>query len=93
MFDLDSAEDVPFDAVRTGAELIRRILATAGLKCFPLLPGGKGVHVLVPLRSPHSLTFCSRLDASARSRRAGALCSGYEQARRTGRIFIGTRQP
>ena len=41
---------VPFASVRDTAVLLRRILRSAGLESFVMLTGGKGVHVLVPLR-------------------------------------------
>jgi bifunctional non-homologous end joining protein LigD len=50
IFDLDPDPGVPFATVRDTAVLLRRILRSAGLESFVMLTGGKGVHVLVPLR-------------------------------------------
>lgn len=52
-------------SVLTAAQLIRRILASAALKSFPLVSGGKGIHVVVPLDGsqdwPEVETFTSKL--------------------------------
>src|SRR3546814_6295552 len=46
---LDPAEDVPFAEVRRAAQDIRKRLAGVALDSFPLLTGGKGIHVVVPI--------------------------------------------
>jgi bifunctional non-homologous end joining protein LigD len=50
IFDLDPDPDVPFSLLRDTAFLLREILSSAGLESFVMLTGGKGLHVLVPLR-------------------------------------------
>jgi bifunctional non-homologous end joining protein LigD len=49
VFDLDPGEDVGFEAVRAAAAEVGDLLRTLGLEPFPLLTGGKGAHVVVPL--------------------------------------------
>jgi bifunctional non-homologous end joining protein LigD len=49
IFDLDPDEGLGFAEVRRAATDLRRILADMGLQTFPMLTGGKGVHVVVPL--------------------------------------------
>ena len=49
VFDLDPAEDIAFADVRTAARDIRDLLAAAKLPSYPLLTGGKGIHVVAPL--------------------------------------------
>ena len=49
VFDLDPAEDIAFADVRAAARDIRDLLAAAKLPSYPLLTGGKGIHVIVPL--------------------------------------------
>ncbi|WP_076998675.1 DNA ligase D [Variovorax sp. KK3] len=49
-FDLDPGEGVGWPAVQQGAELVRVFLQELGLESFCKTSGGKGLHVVVPLR-------------------------------------------
>ncbi len=49
VFDLDPDEGLDFEAVRTAAFHFRDILGEIGLETFPMVTGGKGVHVIAPL--------------------------------------------
>ena len=49
-FDLDTGEGVSFDAVREGAELVHVLLRELGLPAFVKTSGGKGLHVVVPVK-------------------------------------------
>ena len=50
VFDLDPDEGLPFDKVRSAATDLRSLLDDLGLPSIPMLSGGKGIHVVVPLR-------------------------------------------
>lgn len=49
VFDLDPDPSVPFEKVRETALELRKAIESLNLQCFPLLTGGKGIHVVVPL--------------------------------------------
>lgn len=50
ILDLDPAPDVPFAAVTLAARLVRKRLDELGLRSIVKTTGGKGLHVIVPLR-------------------------------------------
>jgi len=50
VFDLDPDEGLPFSTVKAAAFELRDRLVDLGLPSVPMLSGGKGVHVIVPLR-------------------------------------------
>ncbi len=92
IFDLDPDEGLGFAAVRDAAVLIRDLLAEAGLASWPMVTGGKGVHVTVPLRrtaSTGSVTLFARTFATLLAeRRPKAFTAKLAKADRKGRIFI-----
>jgi len=49
-FDLDPGEGVPWPRVQEAALLVRTLLGELGLPAFLKTSGGKGLHVVVPLR-------------------------------------------
>ncbi|MDH4980699.1 DNA ligase D [Hyphomicrobium sp. D-2] len=92
IFDLDPDPSVAFSDVAEAASDIRKLLQTAGLTSFPLLTGGKGVHVIAPLDQSQDWEtvkgfargFATKL-ADSEPQRFTATMS---KAKRRGRIFI-----
>ena len=83
VFDLDPAPDVTWRRVCAAATLLRDLLADMGLNSFVRTTGGKGLHVVVPLRPAVALApakqfaqaFAASL-ASARPAEFIAVASG-----------------
>lgn len=54
VFDLDPGEGVTWEQVQEAAQLTHGLLKELGLSCFLKTSGGKGLHVVVPIRPQHS---------------------------------------
>lgn len=92
ILDLDPDEGLGFDAVRDAAVLLRDVLGEAGFKSWAMVSGGKGVHVVVPLRrtaDTASVALFSRLVATLLAEaQPKRFTQKMAKAERTGRIFI-----
>jgi bifunctional non-homologous end joining protein LigD len=53
IFDLDPDPDLPWSAIVDGATLVRTLLSELRLESYVKTTGGKGLHVVVPLRPEH----------------------------------------
>ncbi|MDP8914644.1 MAG: DNA ligase D [Pseudomonadota bacterium] len=92
VIDLDPDEGVGFAAVKEAALDLRRHLLAVGLESFPLLTGGKGIHVVVPLTPStdwaevrgFAKRFCTVLAEAQPDRFTVSL----PKAQRKGRIFL-----
>ena len=54
VFDLDPGEGVPWNQVQEAAQLMHAFLAQLGLSSFLKTSGGKGLHVVVPVKRLHN---------------------------------------
>jgi len=92
VFDFDPDLGLPFAAVLAGAAEMRQRLKKLGLVSFPLVTGGKGVHVVVPLKRGH--TWDAHRDFAEALARAMAkdhperYVATMSKAKRRDRIFI-----
>ncbi|ARP95027.1 DNA ligase D [Bordetella genomosp. 13] len=53
LFDLDPGDGVAWPAIREGAQLVQALLRELDLACWLKTSGGKGLHVVVPLRKQY----------------------------------------
>ncbi len=92
VFDLDPDEGLEFGAVRDSARRLRRLLKDLGLESFPMLTGGKGVHVIAPLDSSadwDSVTsFAERFARAVSEAEPERFTANMRKAQRKGRIFL-----
>ncbi len=92
VFDLDPAEDLPFERSVEAALEVRRRLKVAGLECYPRTSGGKGLHVVAPITTQmdwDAVRAWCRSFAESMERDAPELfVSSTRKTRRTGRILI-----
>ncbi|GGD79718.1 DNA ligase D [Croceicoccus mobilis] len=92
IFDLDPDEGLDFDSVKQAASDIRDRLAELGLTSFAMLSGGKGVHVVVPLRTGHGWDahkdFARRFAEAMAMAEPERFTATMSKAKRKGKIFI-----
>lgn len=92
VFDLDPDVGLDFEAVRSAAFHFRDLLAELGLETFPMVTGGKGVHVIAPLTPraewPQVKDFARRLAAVAARKDPSRFTDALPKAKRKGRIFV-----
>lgn len=92
VFDLDPDEGLSFDDVRNAALEVRALLKSAGLETYPLLTGGKGVHVIAPIIRqsswPEVKTFARGFAEALEKARPERYLAQASKAKRSGRIFV-----
>lgn len=92
VFDLDPDEDLPFSEVRKGARHVRDLLAAAGFKSFPMITGGKGVHVIAPIRPerewPQIEAFAEGFARNIAREQPERWTAIMTKSRRKGKIFL-----
>jgi bifunctional non-homologous end joining protein LigD len=92
VFDLDPDTGLSFDDVRAAAYEMREMLEAADLESFPLLTGGKGIHVIAPLTRRQDWEEVKQFARGLAEAMAGAAPERYvataSKAKRRGKIFI-----
>ena len=92
VFDLDPDVGLDFAAVRDAARRIRDLVADLGLVSFPLLTGGKGIHVVVPLDAKAKWdkvkSFAERFSRAVAEAEPERFTANIRKAQRKGRIFL-----
>ncbi|RMB34395.1 ATP-dependent DNA ligase LigD phosphoesterase module /ATP-dependent DNA ligase LigD polymerase module [Sphingomonas sp. PP-F2F-G114-C0414] len=92
IFDLDPDEGLDFGDTKKAAEHLKNQLAELGLVSFPMLSGGKGVHVVVPLTPdaewPAVKDFADRFARAMAGADPDRFVATMAKAKRKGRIFI-----
>jgi bifunctional non-homologous end joining protein LigD len=95
VFDLDPDEDIPFDQVIEGALEVKARLESLGLAAFCKTTGGKGLHVVTPLKDgkgkvdwPKAKTFAQEVCLAIAADQPDRYVVNMAKAKRKGRIFL-----
>jgi bifunctional non-homologous end joining protein LigD len=92
VFDLDPGDDVDFEQVKKASRELAAILEEGGLVSFPLVTGGKGVHIVVPLNRRHEWAVTAGFARDFAQKMAEVdpdrFVATMTKARRGGKIFI-----
>jgi bifunctional non-homologous end joining protein LigD len=92
VFDLDPDEGLGFDAVKTAAFQLRDVLGEIGLATWPMLSGGKGVHVVAPLDASRDWVavkdFAHRFALAISEAHPDRFTANMKKVERKGRIFL-----
>ena len=92
VFDLDPDEGLGFVTLHAAAEEVRGVLEAVGLPSVPMVTGGKGVHVIVPLRRTATWEtvkgFSKTLATALTERHPDRYTATMSKAKRKGRVFI-----
>ena len=92
VFDLDPDVGLDFGNVKEAAVLLRQLLQGLELESFPLLSGGKGIHVVVPLDAsedwPVVKDFAERFSRAIAEAEPTMFTANIRKEQRKGRIFL-----
>lgn len=92
VFDLDPAPGIDWKTMIAAAREVRDRLAQAGLESFVRLTGGKGLHVVAPIRPgpdwDEAKAFCAAFAEAMALEQPLRYLATASKARREGRIFI-----
>jgi bifunctional non-homologous end joining protein LigD len=92
IFDLDPAPDVSWNKVMVAAKFIKERLEQIKLTSFVKTTGGKGLHVVVPIKSKHHWEdvkqFSHDFVDSIVAEQPNAYTATITKAKRTGKIFL-----
>jgi len=92
VFDLDPDVGLDFAMVKEAAVRLKALLGDLGLKTFPLLSGGKGIHVVAPLDAtrdwPAVKSFAERFTRAIAEAEPKMFTANIRKVERKGRIFL-----
>jgi len=96
VFDLDPGDGVVISKVCDVAMRLRALLRNVGLECFAKTTGGLGLHVYVPLNTPHSYddskTFARAVAELLRADDPSGITTVMSRRDRPGKVFVDWSQ-
>jgi bifunctional non-homologous end joining protein LigD len=94
VFDLDPDSKLPWSRVVEAANLTRTLLEELGLASFAKTSGGKGLHVVVPLRRVHDWDTAKAFSKAVADHLAATLPKQFSArmgaSNRIGKVFVDT---
>ncbi len=92
IFDIDPDEGLDFAATRDAALDFRDRLEAMGLKTYAMATGGKGIHVIAPLKPklewPEIKAFCRGFAEKVATDEPGRFTANIRKVSRKGRMFV-----
>jgi bifunctional non-homologous end joining protein LigD len=92
IFDLDPGEGATVDQIKEGAELVRTRLDGYGLKSFLLATGGKGLHVIAPVKADagwdDARAFCKAIATGIASAEPERYVAVSTKSKRKNKVFV-----
>ncbi len=92
IFDFDPDEGLDFSHVKQAAKDMRARLQAVGLESFAMVTGGKGVHVIAPLKRGHSWDehrdFAEAMARLMAEQEPDRFVANMSKAKRKGKIFV-----
>jgi bifunctional non-homologous end joining protein LigD len=92
IFDIDPDEGMAWPDVQAAAVDISKALADLGLETFPLVSGGKGIHVIAPLVQKAEWddvkAFCKAVANNLADAEPNRFIATMSKAKRKGKMFI-----
>ncbi len=92
IFDLDPDTSIPWKVLAECARRVRALLHESGLKSFLKLTGGKGLHVVAPIRPEHQWpevkTFAHNVADLMQRAKPDLIITRMSKSARTGKIYL-----
>ena len=92
VFDFDPDDAVDFATVKAAAKAMRDRLKSLGLTSFPMITGGKGIHVVIPLTPHHGWedikAFAEAIARTLAAEEPDKYLAEMSKSRRKGKIFV-----
>jgi bifunctional non-homologous end joining protein LigD len=92
IFDIDPDEGLDFEVTKQAARDIRDRLGELGLKAYPMVTGGKGIHVIAPLKPtlewPQVKGFCRAFAEKLATDEPDRFTANIRKVKRQGRMFV-----
>jgi len=92
ILDIDPDEGLDFARVRAAAIHIRDVLGEWGLQSYPMVTGGKGIHVIAPLKPtiewPYVKLFCRTFAQKLEDNEPDQFTANIRKVERRGRMFV-----